>query len=174
MFTPRVKSSIKGKIYKTIIFLISHRLKLCTIFELERRKYSIELKSYYLDIMCIALFIYMLLGVSYTGSVDVTVYHITGLTASGEHTNEIQENFVALSRDLVVHYPFNTHIKLSDCPFEGIYIVKDLMNKRWKKKVDVFLSFTGERYNPCECQIAKYDPDAIPIEDTETSRDSIK
>lgn len=101
-------------------------------------------------------------------SVRVTVYHIRGLTASGEHTNNIEEPFVAVSRDLLEKYPLHSRIKLIDCPFEGIYIVKDKMNKRIINTVDVFLTDNGKRYDPCDCLIDEYDGEIAPPADSIT------
>ena len=102
-------------------------------------------------------------------SVRVTVYHIRGLTASGEHTDSIASPFVAMSRDLLVKYPLHSMIKLLDCPYEGIYVVKDKMNKRIINTVDVFSTDASRKYNPCDCLI-----DLHTLEIVDNFADSLK
>ncbi|MCB0646325.1 MAG: hypothetical protein KDC49_06660 [Saprospiraceae bacterium] len=102
-------------------------------------------------------------------SVRVTVYHITGLTASGEHTDSIAAPFVAISRDLLVKYPLHSTIKLLDCPYEGIYLVKDKMNKRIVNTVDVFSTDASRKYDPCDCLI-----DMHTLEIADNFADSLK
>jgi 3D (Asp-Asp-Asp) domain-containing protein len=116
-----------------------------------------------MDYIIIICLVFALIGVHPPNDVKVTVYHIRGLTASGEHTDRIKEPFIAVSRDLLEEYPMHTKVRLFDCPFEGDYIVKDKMNKRMKKMVDVFLPYTGKRYNPCYCKLQTMEEYNNPI-----------
>jgi 3D (Asp-Asp-Asp) domain-containing protein len=126
--------------------------------------------------MAILLVLYLLIGVDSFRAVKTTVYHTRGLTASGEHTDEISENFIAVSRDLLEAYPMNSYVEISDCPFAGKYVVKDKMNKRWRRKIDIFLTYNGKKYNPCHCNIKKYEEPKLEIEEVlpvEVPQDSI-
>lgn len=104
----------------------------------------------YLIIICL-LFIYT--GVKPATDVKTTVYHIRGLTASGEHTDKIKEPFIAVSRDLLEDFPMHSKVRLSDCPHEGDYVVKDKMNKRFTNKIDVFIKYSGKKFDPCICKL---------------------
>ncbi len=45
---------------------------------------------------------------------------------------------IAVSRDLIaLGIKHNTKVKISG--LEGVYLVKDKMNKKWKKKIDIFM-----------------------------------
>jgi 3D (Asp-Asp-Asp) domain-containing protein len=104
----------------------------------------------YLIIICL-LFIFT--GVKPASEVKATVYHIRGLTASGEHTDKIGEPFIAVSRDLLTDYPMHSKVRVFDCPHEGVYLIKDKMNKRFTKKIDVFIRYNGKKYNLCTCKM---------------------
>ena len=97
------------------------------------------------------------------GPVKVTVYHQKGITASGEHTDSIGIPFASISRDLLATYPMHSKVKLENCPFEGIYVIKDKMNKRIKNTIDVFLTDNSKKYNPCTCDLSVYIEEIIPI-----------
>ena len=129
-----------------------------------------------MDYIIIICLVFALVGVRPPNDVKVTVYHIRGLTASGEHTDKIKEPFIAISRDLLADYPLHTKVRLYDCPFEGNYIVKDKMNKRMKSMVDVFLPYTGKRYNPCYCKLQTLEEYKNPkiMEKVQNNADSIE
>ena len=120
-------------------------------------------KLFYMDYLITICLVFALIGVKPPNNVKVTVYHIRGLTASGDHTDKIKEPFIAVSRDLLADYPMNTRVKLYDCPFEGEYIVKDKMNKRLHNMVDVFLPYTGKKYNPCRCKMQTLEDYNTPV-----------
>ena len=90
------------------------------------------------------------------GPVRVTVYHMRGVTASGIHTDSITEPFASISRDLLAVYPMNSKVKVENCPFAGVYVIKDKMNKRIKNGLDVFLTDDSRRYTPCMCDMSVY------------------
>jgi len=51
-----------------------------------------------------------------------------------------QENWIAVSRDLLKHFPFNSVVLVSETnKYNGIYIVKDLMNSRHSKAIDFMI-----------------------------------
>ena len=46
--------------------------------------------------------------------------------------------YIAVSRDLIkMGLNHNTLVKIEG--FEGIYLVKDKMNKRWKRRIDIYM-----------------------------------
>lgn len=54
------------------------------------------------------------------------------ITASGK---TVRDNIIAVSRDLYKILPFGSEVKINN----KIYIVDDLMNRRWKKRIDFFV-----------------------------------
>lgn len=106
-----------------------------------------------MDYIITICLVFALIGVRPPNEVKVTVYHIRGLTASGEHTDKIKEPFIAVSRDLLNEYPMHTKVRLYGCPWEGDYVVKDKMNKRMKNMIDVFIPYTKKKFNPCYCKL---------------------
>jgi 3D (Asp-Asp-Asp) domain-containing protein len=71
-------------------------------------------------------------------NVNVTFYDMDGPTASGIRTINIDEPFVAVSRDLLKIYPMNSYIKISNCRWSGSYKVMDKMGRKVKNTVDIF------------------------------------
>lgn len=82
----------------------------------------------------------------------VTTYELVGLTASGLHTDDIAEPFVAVSRDLLKKHPLHSYLKLSGCEFNGEYIVLDKMNKRIKNTIDVYRPAIPKGVTECRCE----------------------
>ncbi|MDI6785484.1 MAG: 3D domain-containing protein [bacterium] len=54
------------------------------------------------------------------------------ITASGR---KVRDGMIAVSRDLYKILPFGSKVRIKN----KIYIVEDLMNKRWKKRIDFFM-----------------------------------
>lgn len=85
-----------------------------------------------------------------TEEVTATCYHPTVaqcdsdplITASLKKINEsdpLSHRWIAISRDLKEFYNFGDAILVlgtKDGIYDGIWIVNDLMNKRWEKKID--------------------------------------
>ncbi len=122
-----------------------------------------------MDYIITICLVFALIGVKPPSDVKVTVYHIRGLTASGEHTDKIKEPFIAVSRDLLNEYPMHTKVRLYDCPWEGDYVVKDKMNKRLKKMIDVFIPYTKKKFNPCYCKIQLMEEYYKPLNNADES-----
>ncbi|MFC1855243.1 hypothetical protein ACFL2A_01695 [Thermodesulfobacteriota bacterium] len=78
--------------------------------------------------------------------VDVTAYSPTKretdstpfTTASNKR---VQEGYIAISRDLEQYLSFGDKVFIKDI---GIFEVQDRMNRRWKKRVDLFFFDTKE------------------------------
>lgn len=46
--------------------------------------------------------------------------------------------YIAVSRDLLkMGFKHNTPVKIEG--FDGVYLVKDKMNKRWEKRIDIYM-----------------------------------
>lgn len=55
------------------------------------------------------------------------------------------ENIVAVSRDLINwKLNFNDTIEIKGTAYDGKYIVKDLMNSKWSKRVDICIPHYGQ------------------------------
>ena len=58
-------------------------------------------------------------------------------------TKPIDYRWVALSRDLLKVYPYGTKLNLcgcSDSSYNGVWVVHDTMNKRFKNKIDFLVN----------------------------------
>ena len=91
--------------------------------------------------------------VSIVACVTATVYN-----AVPEQTNEdpghtasmyeidlkdpYKHRIIAVSRDLYkLGYKFGTKVQVNcGCPYEGVWVVRDLMNKRYKKRIDFLIN----------------------------------
>ena len=60
-----------------------------------------------------------------------------GITAWGDSLKP-GKRYIAVSRDLIIKgLKHNTMVRLDT--FQGIYLVKDKMNKRWLKRIDIYM-----------------------------------
>lgn len=74
---------------------------------------------------------------AYTMAEDETKKGNVGLAAWGDQL-EPGMKAIAVSRDLIDKgLDHKTEVKIEG--LEGTYIVRDKMNKRWKKKIDIFM-----------------------------------
>jgi len=66
------------------------------------------------------------------------------LTASGfkiDLNNPGKHKIIAVSRDLKRKWKFNTRVRIINAGgYNGIYTVKDLMNKRYRKRIDILVN----------------------------------
>lgn len=66
-----------------------------------------------------------------------TSYEHPAITAWGDSIKP-GKKWIAVSRDLIKKgLDYNTMVKIDT--FEGIYIVKDKMNQRWKNRIDIYM-----------------------------------
>lgn len=88
-------------------------------------------------------------GVRAADTVTVTTYSATSsqtdstpkITASGFRIKSSTRRIVAISRDLKRKYKFGTRVRITGIgKHSGIYIVRDVMNKRFRKRVDILIS----------------------------------
>jgi 3D (Asp-Asp-Asp) domain-containing protein len=73
------------------------------------------------------------------------------ITASGlklDSLNPIRHRVIAVSRDLKELFSFGDKVKLTNAgKFNGIWFIHDLMNKKWKNKIDILI-------NPSDPQVS--------------------
>jgi 3D (Asp-Asp-Asp) domain-containing protein len=66
------------------------------------------------------------------------------ITASGFNVgwkNPKKHRVIAVSRDLKKRFKFGSYVKLEGCgKYDGVYRVEDLMNKRFKKRIDILIN----------------------------------
>ena len=78
------------------------------------------------------------------------------ITASGftlDSVNPKKHRVIAISRDLREKFGFGDKVKLENAgKFNGIWFIRDLMHKKWKKRIDILI-------NPNEIQTSL--PDVI-------------
>ena len=84
-----------------------------------------------------------------TDTVTVTTYSATSsktdstpkITASGFKIKPSTTRIVAVSRDLKRKYKFGTKVRITGIgKHNGVYVVRDVMNKRFTKRVDILIS----------------------------------
>lgn len=98
--------------------------------------YSIPLKKDSEPIEVVTLTIYS----TNSGETDSNPH----LTASGfkiDSNNPGKHKIIAVSRDLKRKWKFNTRVRIINAGrYNGIYTVKDLMNRRYKKRIDILVN----------------------------------
>ena len=65
------------------------------------------------------------------------------ITASGfkiDVSNPKKHRIIAVSRDLKKKWPFGTKVRIKRAgKYNGVYTVKDVMNKRYKNRIDILI-----------------------------------
>jgi 3D (Asp-Asp-Asp) domain-containing protein len=56
--------------------------------------------------------------------------------------NHFKHRIIAVSRDLLVKYPNKSKVLLEGTKYDGIYTVRDKMNKRFSKRIDILIDST--------------------------------
>ena len=66
------------------------------------------------------------------------------ITASGfviDILNPRKHRIIAISRDLKKKYKFGSKVKIMNAgAYSGVYVVEDVMNKRYKNRVDILIN----------------------------------
>ena len=66
------------------------------------------------------------------------------ITASGrklDSLNPRKHRIIAISRDLKKKYKFGSKVKIMDAgEYSGVYVVEDVMNKRFKNRIDILIN----------------------------------
>lgn len=73
------------------------------------------------------------------GQTDSTP-HITASGFKIDTTNPKKHRIIAVSRDLKKKWPFGTKVRIKKAgKYNGVYTVKDVMNKRYKNRIDILI-----------------------------------
>jgi 3D (Asp-Asp-Asp) domain-containing protein len=79
------------------------------------------------------------------------------ITASGykiDTTNPRRHKIIAVSRDLKKNFKFGSKVKVKGAgKYNGTYIVKDVMNKRYKNRVDILVGKDDKQVKLSNVQI---------------------
>jgi len=66
------------------------------------------------------------------------------ITASGfklDNLNPRRHRVIAISRDLKTRFKFGSRVRITNAGrFNGVYVVRDLMNKRFRRKIDILIN----------------------------------
>ena len=77
-------------------------------------------------------------------TVTATIYNRGKQTASGmflDQKNPKKHKIIAVSRDLIGTYNFGDSVLIMGADeYDGVYIVEDLMHKKWTKKIDILIN----------------------------------
>ena len=55
-------------------------------------------------------------------------------------SNPYKHRIIAVSRDLLIKFPMGTKVRVSGTNYDGVYVVRDKMNKRYKKRIDILIN----------------------------------
>ena len=81
------------------------------------------------------------------------------ITASGfkiDTLNPKRHKIIAVSRDLKRKWKFGTKIRITGIgKHDGTYIVKDVMNKRFKKRIDILVGKQDKQFKFTNIKISK-------------------
>jgi len=100
----------------------------------------------FISILLLIAFSFRAIG---TDVVTVTTYNphssqtdsTPKITASGYKIKKGTTRIVAVSRDLKRKYKFGTKVRITGIgKHSGVYVVRDVMNKRFTKRVDILIS----------------------------------
>lgn len=105
--------------------------------------------------------------------VKSTIYypfrHKKNITASGfQFKSKISDTcrIIAISRDLIKKYPFHTKVLLVGTgEDDGIYKVEDLMNARFKNRIDILVNGTHKLIMYDSVKIYEISPDYFRLKD---------
>ena len=55
-------------------------------------------------------------------------------------SNPYKHRIIAVSRDLLIKFPMGTRVRVEGTSYDGIYTVRDKMNKRYTKRIDILIN----------------------------------
>lgn len=84
-------------------------------------------------------------------TVIATVYHAEASQCNSDYSHtafnfelNMKDNYshriIAVSRDLLKRFPNKSKVKIKGTAYDGIYTVRDKMNKRYKKRIDILIN----------------------------------
>lgn len=115
-----------------------------------------------LKILLVTLYMYSFSFNENTHKVTATVYNAVPAQCNNDpgHTASMfkldlkdpyKHRIIAISRDLKKDFPFGTKVRITGVGnYNGIYIVQDVMNKRYTKTIDILINIDmkiGKWYN---------------------------
>jgi len=81
------------------------------------------------------------------------------ITASGfkiDTLNPMKHRIIAVSRDLKRKWKFGTKVRITGAgKYDGTYYVRDVMNKRYKKRIDILIGKTHKQIKLEDIKIYK-------------------
>jgi len=94
-------------------------------------------------------------------TVTATIYHAVKEETNSDpsHTasmfkldlnNPYKHRIIAVSRDLLAKYPMGSKVRIEGTDLDGVYFVRDKMNKRYTKRIDILVNKSrkyGKWYN---------------------------
>ena len=95
---------------------------------------------------------------AYTPSVEEcdSTPHITASGFKIDTLNPSRHKIIAVSRDLKRKWKFGTKIKIVGIgKHSGIYTIKDVMNKRYKKRIDILIGKQSKQFKYTGIKIYK-------------------
>jgi 3D (Asp-Asp-Asp) domain-containing protein len=95
---------------------------------------------------------------TYTPSVEEcdSTPHITASGFKIDTLNPKRHKIIAVSRDLKRKWKFGTKIRITGIgKYSGTYIVKDVMNKRYRKRIDILLGKQNKQFKFTRIKIYK-------------------
>jgi 3D (Asp-Asp-Asp) domain-containing protein len=115
---------------------------------MENNKISIILK---INMRIISILLFLSIFSNVDEKVTATVYNAVpaqtnsdpGHTASMfklDLSNPYKHRIIAVSRDLLIKFPMGTKVRVSGTKYDGVYVVEDKMNKRYKKRIDILIN----------------------------------
>ena len=121
-------------LFLTVIMFIPHNMINSEMSEEEVADIMIEKKHIPYDVVTVTTY-----TVS-AGQTDSTPL----ITASGyklDSVNPKKQKVIAISRDLKRKYKFGQKVRVKGAgKLDGVYTVRDLMAKRWTKKIDILIN----------------------------------
>lgn len=54
--------------------------------------------------------------------------------------DQFKHRIIAVSRDLLKDFPNKSKVRITGTQYDGIYTVRDKMNKRFKKRIDILIN----------------------------------
>jgi len=121
-------------LFLTVIMFIPHNMINSEMSEEEVADIMIEKKKIPYDVVTVTTY-----TVS-AGETDSTPL----ITASGyklDSINPKKQKVIAISRDLKRKYKFGQKVRVKGAgKLDGVYTVRDLMAKRWTKKIDILIN----------------------------------
>jgi len=55
-------------------------------------------------------------------------------------SNPYKHRIIAVSRDLLIKFPMGTRVRVEGTSYDGVYTVRDKMNKRYTKRIDILIN----------------------------------